>query len=436
MVAEQQRTLASAAKISGRGLFTGASVTATIHPAEAGTGIRFQRSDLPGSDAIPASVDHVVSRPRRTALQVGEAVVETVEHCLSGLAGLGVDNAVIDVDGPELPAGDGSAMPFVAAVENAGLIEQDAPRDPLVVTEPVTLREGDAMIAAFPNGGAGMDVLYDLDFGGASVIGRQIHAFTLESRSYTEKIAPARTFSTLSDAQKLREAGMFEHLTPKDMLVIGEGGPIDNAYRFEDEPVRHKLLDLIGDLALVGRPLHGRIVASRSGHHLNQRMARALLEQAADAEHALAPAMDIRQIMRLLPHRYPMVLVDRVLELDSDQRAVGVKNVSINEPFFQGHYPGSPIMPGVLIVEAMSQLGGLMLSRKLERTGKIAVLLSLDKVKLRHPVRPGDQLVMETERMRATNRFGEVAARAFVAGNLVAEAAIKFMMVDAEHEER
>ena len=415
-------------------MFSGASVTATIHPSDADHGIVFRRSDLPGSEPIPAHVENVVYRPRRTALQVGEAVVETVEHCLSGLAGLGVDNALIELDGPELPAGDGSAMPFVAAVENAGLVDQDAPRRPLAVTEPLTIREGDAMIAAFPNGGAGMDVLYDLDFGEGTFIGRQIHAFTLDPASYTEKIAPARTFSTIEDAQRARDAGLFSHLTPKDMLVIGESGPIENALRFDDEPVRHKLLDLIGDLSLVGRPLHGRIVASRSGHQLNQRMAKALLDRERDTETSLAPAMDIRQIMRLLPHRYPMVLVDRVLELDSDQRAVGVKNVSINEPFFQGHYPGSPIMPGVLIVEAMSQLGGLMLSRKLERTGKIAVLLSLDKVKLRHPVRPGDQLVMETETVRATNRFGEVAARAFVAGNMVAEASIKFMMVDAEQE--
>jgi len=430
----QQRTLAAPTKISGRGLFTGQSVTATIYPAEPDAGIAFRRADLPASEPIPAHVDRVVSRPRRTCLQLGDATVETVEHCLSSLAGMGVDNALVEVDGPELPAGDGSAMPFVTAIENAGLVDQDAPRRPLVVLEPITIREGEAMIAAFPNGGAGLDVLYDLDYGPASVLGRQIHAFTLEPGPYAEKIAPARTFSTLADAEKLRSAGLFTHLTPKEMLVIGEAGPIDNAFRFEDEPVRHKLLDLIGDLALVGRPVHGRVVASRSGHHLNQRMARALLEQQREADAALAPAMDIRQIMRLLPHRYPMVLVDRVLELDSDQRAVGVKNVSINEPFFQGHYPGSPIMPGVLIVEAMSQLGGLMLSRKLERTGKIAVLLSLEKVKLRSPVRPGDQLVMETETLRATNRFGEVAARAFVAGALVAEATIKFMMVDAEQE--
>ena len=202
--------------------------------------------------------------------------------------------------------------------------------------------------------------------------------------------------------------------------------------------MRHKLLDLIGDLALVGRPINARILASKSGHSLNQRLARELVELGRRGEesdeHLPAPAMDIRQIMRLLPHRYPMVLVDRVLEMEGDRRAVGVKNVSMNEPFFQGHYPGIPIMPGVLIVEAMSQLSGLMLSQKLDRTGKVAVLLSLDKVKLRRPVVPGDQLVIEAEAIRASSRFGDVQCRSYVSGKLVAEARVRFMMVDAEQD--
>lgn len=408
----------------------------TIRPAEAGEGVRFVRTDLPGLPEIPALVEHVVPRPRRTALQAGEAVVETVEHCLSALAGLGVDNARIEIDAPETPAVDGSASPFVAAIQNAGLVEQDEERNPLVVREPIMIREGDATIAAFPNAGACMDLLFDLDYGGRGPIGRQIHAFTLESQSYVEKIAPARTFALLEEAESMREHGLCAHLTPRDMLVLGDAGPIDNALRFDDEPVRHKLLDLIGDLSLVGRPVHARIVASRSGHALNHRLAQAMLEQEqAEAAHELqAPAMDIRQVLRLLPHRYPMVLIDRVVEIEGDKRAVGIKNVSVNEPFFQGHYPGAPIMPGVLIVEAMSQLAGLMLSQKLERAGKIAVLLSLDRVKLRKSVTPGDQLVIETQALRASSRFGDVDARAFVAGRLVAEAKIKFMMVDAEQE--
>lgn len=434
----RQRTLAGAATISGRGLFTGAPVTATLRPAEPDTGFVFIRTDLPGSKPIPGRVEYIVARPRHTTLQRGEAIVETVEHCLSGLVGCGVDNAIIELDAPELPSGDGSATPFVEAVTAAGLVYQDEPRRPIVVTEPITLREGDAMIAAMPTTGDGMDLLYDLDYGEETPIGRQIHAYTLDAETYRTRIAPARTFTLRHEAEMMREKGLFKHVQPSDVLVIDDSGPIDNKYRFEDEPVRHKLLDLIGDLALVGRPINARILASKSGHSLNQRLARELVELGRRADdrglRVPAPAMDIRQIMRLLPHRYPMVLVDRVLEMEGDRRAVGVKNVSINEPFFQGHYPGTPIMPGVLIVEAMSQLSGLMLSQKLERTGKVAVLLSLDKVKLRRPVVPGDQLVIEAEAIRATSRFGDVQCRSFVAGKLVAEARVRFMMVDAEQD--
>jgi UDP-3-O-[3-hydroxymyristoyl] N-acetylglucosamine deacetylase / 3-hydroxyacyl-[acyl-carrier-protein] dehydratase len=436
MPTTNQHTLASNATISGRGLFSGEPSTATICPAGPDTGVVFVRTDMPGSDPIPASVENVVNRPRRTALEQGDASVEMVEHCLSAMAGLGVDNARIEVDAGELPAGDGSASPYVNAMLDVGLQEQDSLRDPIVVKEPITIRENDAMIAAYPNNGTSLDLLYDLEYDHTKVIQRQLHAFTLDAKAYVEQIAPARTFALLEEAKAMRENGFFQHLTPKDMLVIGEHGPVENVLRFEDEPVRHKLLDLIGDLSLAGRPINARVVACRSGHSLNQKLARAILEQdRVNKQQSLAPpAMDVKQVLHLLPHRYPMVLVDRVLEIEGDSRAVGIKNVSVNEPFFQGHYPGSPIMPGVLIVEAMCQLAGLMLSQKLERAGKIAVLLSLDHVKLRKPVTPGDQLVMETQALRATSRFGDVACRAFVDGQLVAQANVKFMMVDAEQE--
>lgn len=435
---QKQQTLERAASVEGVGLFTGKPARMTLHPAGAGAGIVFTRVDLEGEPEVPATVEHVVQRPRRTMLERNGASVETVEHCLSALAGMGIDNARIEIDGPEVPAGDGSAGLFVEAIESAGVREQDGHRNVFEVTEPITVREGDAVIAALPNGGdAGAEYVYVLDYGDASPIGRQAHTFALESGDYARSIAPARTFSTEEDARAARAAGMFAHLTTKDMLVIGEGGPIDNTFRFADEPVRHKMLDLIGDLALSGVSVRGRIVATKSGHALNHQMARALKEAARRAAAGQPvvpePAMDIKSILRLLPHRYPMILVDRVLEIDGDERAVGVKNVTINEPFFQGHYPGAPIMPGVLIVEAMCQLSGLMLSHKLERTGKVAMLMSLDRVKLRKPVTPGDQLVIETRSIRTSTRFGDVEAEAFVAGDLAAEARIKFMMVDAEH---
>lgn len=433
-----QRTLAGAATISGRGLFTGSPVTATLRPADADTGFVFIRTDLPGAKPVPGRVEYVVPSPRHTTLQRGEARIQTVEHCLSGLVGMGVDNAVIELDADELPSGDGSATPFVEAIAAAGMVDQEAPRRPIVVTEPITVRDGEAMIAAMPTSGEGMDLLYDLDYGAETPLGRQIHAYTLETETYRTRIAPARTFALRHEAEAMRDKGLFEHVSLRDVLVIDTSGPIDNTYRFEDEPVRHKLLDLIGDLALVGRPIRARILASKSGHALNRRLARELVDlgrQAAMRDDRLpVPAMDIREIMRRLPHRYPMVLVDRVLEMEGDRRAVGVKNVSVNEPFFQGHYPGAPIMPGVLIVEAMSQLSGLMLSQKLDRTGKVAVLLSLDRVKLRRPVVPGDQLVMEADAVRASTRFGDVQCRAYVGGKLVAEARIRFLMVDAEQD--
>ena len=432
---EHQHTLRQSSTLKGLGLFTGEASTLTLRPADANTGIRFRRTDLPGAAEIPALIDYVVDRPRRTVLQCGGSSVECVEHVLSALAGMGVDNALVEVHGPEVPAGDGSAQMFVSAILEAGLERQSAPRHVLTIDDPLSVRDGEAMVAAFPSDTGDAELMYVLDHGPESPIARQIHTFTLGSGVYAQQIAPARTFSTLPEAKAAWERGLFKHLSPKDMLVIGDQGPVDNAYRFEGEPVKHKLLDLLGDLSLAGVALRGRVVAVRSGHALNHRMARALRDLSArdvQAREKSKPAMDVRAIMRLLPHRYPMILVDRVLEIEADRRAVGVKNVSINEPFFQGHYPGSPIMPGVLIVEAMCQLAGLMLSHKLERTGKIAVLLSMDKVKLRKAVTPGDQLVMETESLKSSSRSGEVQARSYVSGELVAEAQIKFLMVDAE----
>jgi UDP-3-O-[3-hydroxymyristoyl] N-acetylglucosamine deacetylase/3-hydroxyacyl-[acyl-carrier-protein] dehydratase len=217
---------------------------------------------------------------------------------------------------------------------------------------------------------------------------------------------------------------------------MGDNGPIDNELRFRDEHVRHKLVDLIGDLALLGQHLRGRIVAYKSGHELNHHLVRRLVETIAarglSRSMAGQPLMDIRGIMKLLPHRYPFLMVDRVVEIDGDKRAVGIKNVSINEPFFQGHYPGQPIMPGVMILEALAQLSGILLSRRLEHTGKVAMLLSLDKVKLRRPVRPGDQLILEAEALHVRSRTGHCRCRALVEGEVAAEAEIKFMLIDAE----
>ncbi len=433
----RQHTLAAPVTISGRGLLLGEEVTITIEPAPAGHGIVFERIDVNPPVRIPAIATHVAKRARRTTLKTGSVSVETVEHCMSALAGLKVDNALIRIDGPELPCGDGSAIIFVEPMLAAGLIEQQAPRRIFRITEPLLVEDGNAMLAGFPSHADEFQLIFDLDYGAKSHrIRRQTQAFTSANGDYLSEVARARTYSLKEEAQALWDRGMCRHLTPKDVLVIGDNGPIDNEYRFDNEPVRHKVLDLLGDLYLVGCEVHGRFVACRSGHDLNRCMALKILRQ-MDAERrkdvvAHGNSIDVRAVQRIMPHRYPMLLVDRVVEIDGDRRAIGIKNVTINEPFFQGHYPGTPIMPGVLIVEAMAQLGGLLMSQKLEHTGKIAVLLSLDKVKLRCPVTPGDQLVLEAEAVRARARTGSMKCRAFVGSKVAAEAQIRFMMVDAE----
>jgi len=437
-----QQTITRPTSVSGVSLFMSEKVTVQFKPAPVDHGIVFVRTDSTDGGQpvrIPALVTNVTKRARRTALRRGGVSIETTEHCLSAAYGLGIDNLLIEVSGPELPGLDGSAEPYVKALLEAEPVAQTSNRRVLKITEPITCEEGDAMIAALPADKPHMQVIYDLDYGTSNPIGKQLYAFNSNNGDYIHNIAPARTFVLEAEAKALREAGLGKHLTPKELLVIGEKGPLDgNTFRFEDEPVRHKIVDVIGDLALVGCPIHGRIVAYKSGHALNQKLARELLKLRQAQHHARLMSnesvTDIRRIQRILPHRYPMLLIDRVIEVDGDRRAVGVKNVSINEQFFQGHYPGTPIMPGVLIVEAMAQLSGVLLSQKLEHTGRLAVLLSMDKVKLRKPVTPGDQLVIEAETVRVKSRIGHTRCRAWVGSNLAAEAQIKFMLVDAEQE--
>jgi len=434
---ERQHTLASEVTVRGRGLLGGQEAELVIAPAPPGSGIVFERVDLTPPVSVPADVTYAISRPRRTTLRAGDQTIDTVEHCLSALSGLRVDNAVLRLSGPELPCGDGSALPFTEPLRDAGLVEQDAVRRIFRVEEPLVVEDGDSMIAVLPDEGDSLKVLYDLDYGAEeSRIQRQLFSFDPERHDYQREIAPARTFSLREEAETLWSQDLCRHLSPRDVLVIGDDGPIDNAYRFTDELVRHKILDVIGDLSLAGRPIAGRVVARRSGHGLNRQLALRIRERmrASDLATSLTSsvALDTRSIQRIMPHRYPMLLVDRVLEIDGARRAVGVKNVTINEPFFQGHYPGTPIMPGVLIVEAMAQLGGLLLSQTLEHAGRIAMLLSLDKVKLRKPIVPGDQVILEAETLRASARSAAVQCRALVGGKVAAEAQIRFMMVDSE----
>jgi UDP-3-O-[3-hydroxymyristoyl] N-acetylglucosamine deacetylase/3-hydroxyacyl-[acyl-carrier-protein] dehydratase len=436
-VSDRQRTILKEVSFTGPGLFSGEPATLTFSPAEPDSGITFVREQDGKSASIPAIVSNVLKRPRRTSLKNGTLWVDTVEHCMAALAGMGVSNAIVRVSGGlagEVPSGDGSSKPFVDLITSAGLQEQPVDVEPLVIRKPVQVQSEGATLAALPGPTDKLEIIYD--FEAPAPVGRQTFGFTLGKDDFEHEIAPARTFVFQREVEEIRARGFGRHLTPRDLLVIADDGPLDNVFRFADECARHKVLDLIGDLRLVGRPIYGRIIASRSGHALNHTLVRRLLEQqqVTDRQALLQrdAVMDIRKIQRLLPHRYPMLLVDRVLEMQGDERAVGIKNVTFNDIFFQGHYPGTPIMPGVLIVEALAQLGGLLLSRKLEHTGKLAVLLSMDKVKMRHPVVPGDQLMLEAVTVRVKSRTGHVRCKAFVQDKLACEADIKFMLVDAE----
>ncbi|HSW44180.1 MAG TPA: UDP-3-O-acyl-N-acetylglucosamine deacetylase [Phycisphaerae bacterium] len=432
-----QQTIEKAVEITGAGLFTGQPVTLRFHPGAPDTGVVFIRGDQRPPIEVPARVENVAKRLRRTSIRNGTVEIETIEHCMSALAGLGIDNIRVELTGNEIPGMDGSCLAFVQQLKQAGIVSQDRPRQVFRIPETVRVSDGPGYLIATPGSENEeiLEIIYDLNYEHPA-IGQQVYKIRLTPESFEEQIAGARTFVLTEEAERFRAAGLGVHLTYQDILVFGEDGPIDNPLRFPDECVRHKIQDLIGDLYLFGKFVSGYLFARQSGHTLNHELVRQLheLEQNTDLNRRLRsePIFDIRQIQKILPHRFPFLMVDRVVGLEPGKRAVGLKNVTANEEFFTGHYPGQPIMPGVLIIEAMAQLGGLLLSRELEHTGKVAILLSLDRVKFRRPVMPGDQLVLEVVARRVKSRTGHVVGSARVGNELVAEADIKFMMVDAD----
>ena len=428
MTIPRQRTIESARSLDGVGLHTGSSVQMRLLPAEVQTGIRFRRVDLDGQPEIPATVASVVDIDRGTTLGVDSARVHTVEHLLSALAGASVDNVVIELNGAEPPACDGSARPFLELIEHAGILEQDAPARLIELAAPLSLEEGDSSYMVSPSSAFEVSVTIRFEH---PTIGRQFASPEVEPESYGRDIASARTFGFLREVEALRSRGLAKGGSAENAILLTEEGLHEGMrLRFPDEFARHKVLDLIGDLALLGGRLRAHVVAQRPSHRGNVALAREIAAQAE--KKALAkPILDVQQIFQYLPHRYPFLLVDRVVEYEERKRIIGLKNVTINEPFFVGHFPGHPIMPGVLIIEAMAQVGGLLLMDSIENPEeKIVYFMALDNVKWRRPVIPGDQIRFEVEVVQIRGRTAKMKGVGTVDGQLVAEADMMARVVD------
>ena len=428
MTTPRQNTIGREAELTGVGLHTGAPVTIRLLPAQVDTGVVFRRTDLPDSPEVPAALDRVVSTDRGTTIAAGSAQVHTVEHLLAAAYAAGVDNLVVAIDGPEPPAGDGSARLFVELLREAGTAEQDAPIRSATLKEAFAVREGDAEYVVSPS--SGYEVSATIHFP-HPLIGRQFASFAITPDAFATEVAPARTFGFVDEVETLRARGLALGGSPENAVVLTEAGLVENTeLRFADEFVRHKILDVVGDLALLGARVQAHVVATRPSHRGNVALAREIrsrVEKQAQAR----PILSIQQILQYLPHRYPFLLVDRVIEFEERKRIVGLKNVTINEPFFVGHFPGHPIMPGVLIVEAMAQVGGLLAMEAIENPeDKLVYFMSVDKVKWRRPVIPGDQIRFEVEIVQIRGQTVRLKGIGLVDGQLVAEAEMMARIVD------
>jgi len=438
---EYQRTIKKEISFSGVGLHTGNKSNVLFKPAQPNTGILFRRVDLPNTLFIKADISHLLSeerRLRRTSIGQGEIEIHTVEHILSAIFGLGIDNLIVEINNNEFPGGDGSSALFVNLFNQAGYLLSTVPRNYFSVKEPLYICENENSLLAIPS--RDFRISYTLDYQ-RSFFPPQYASYTITKEVFEKEIASARTFCLEEEIGKLQQIGLGKGSNYENTVVIGEEGIINNRLRLENEPVCHKILDLIGDLALLGLPIKGHIIAIKSGHLINVKLVKRMQEKLEREKNSgvgspswteiKKSVLEKEDILAILPHRPPFLFIDKIIEWKEDERAVGLKKVEPDEFYFKGHFPGHPVMPGVLIVEAMAQVAGVLMLKKKENQGKLAYFMSIDKVKFRRAVMPGDTLKMEVDVIKLRKRVGQVHTRALVDGKVAAEADLMFALVNA-----
>ncbi len=436
----KQKTLKNEIVLEGRGLHTGNHVKARLRPADVNSGIMFKRTDLPGQPVILPALENVFidnTVPRCTSIRRNDVVIHTVEHFMAALFGYEIDNILIEINGNELPGLDGSGIDFLEEIKRVGVDVQEEPREYIAVKEPLNVSNNGASILIVP--ADELKISYALNYD-HPLLQAQFFSRVINRDTFEKDIAPSRTFCLEDEASELQASGLGKGANYDNTLVVGKKGVIQNEVRFQDEFARHKVLDLIGDLYLLGRPVKGHVFAMRSGHTLNVELLRKISKQhiryaktggaAPLTQFGSQSELDIQAILKILPHRYPFLLVDRIVELQSGRRAVGIKNVTINDNFFTGHFPTRPVMPGVLMIEAMAQVGGILMMTNEMHRGKVALFMATDKVKFRKLVNPGDQLRMEIEVIRDRSRTAALRGVTKVGSEVVAEAEMIFSFLD------